>query len=154
MPSFTNSISSKLPEVPTSIFTVMSALANQHDAINLSQGFPNFSIDPVLSELVNKAMTNDYNQYAPMAGIIGLRDEISKKINNQYGVFYHPETEITITAGATQALFTAMAASIERALDSPIPEALLNEAIQPFSEHEVIKRHFEVLGISGSGYGH
>jgi methionine aminotransferase len=84
MPSFIHPISSKLPEVSNSIFTVMSALANQHNAINLSQGFPNFSSDLALSALVNKALINDYNQYAPMAGIIGLREEIARKLNDQY----------------------------------------------------------------------
>jgi methionine aminotransferase len=114
MPSFTPLLTSKLPEVSTSIFTVMSALANQHNAINLSQGFPNFPSDPVLSELVNKAMLNNFNQYAPMAGIMDLRAEISRKVNDLYGVVYNPESEVTVTAGATQALFTAMAASIEK----------------------------------------
>jgi methionine aminotransferase len=114
MPSFRHAIPSKLPDVPTSIFTVMSSLAKKHKAINLSQGFPDFPSDPVLLELVNTAMKNDCNQYAPMAGVLGLRHELAKKINNLYGVSYHPETEITITAGATQALFTAMAATIKK----------------------------------------
>ncbi len=105
---------SKLPEVPTSIFAVMSALANQHNAINLSQGFPNFNSDPKLIALVNKAMVSGHNQYAPMPGIFSLREAIAKKMENLYGVSYNPETEITITAGATQAIFTVLAATIKK----------------------------------------
>ena len=97
---------SKLPKVGTTIFTVMSRLAHQHQAINLSQGFPNFPSDPKLMELVNKAMKEGYNQYAPMQGIYSLREVISEKIENLYGHAYHPEAEVTVTAGATQAIFT------------------------------------------------
>ncbi len=105
---------SKLHEVPTSIFAVMSAVANEYKAINLSQGFPNFNSDPKLIALVNKAMLNGHNQYAPMPGIFSLRDAIAKKMDNLYNVSYNPETEITITAGATQAIFTALAATIKK----------------------------------------
>ncbi len=114
MPTYSYPLQSKLPKVATSIFTKMSALANQYGAINLSQGFPDFSSDPVLLELVNKAMINGFNQYAPMAGIIELRNAIASKMDELYGVSYHPETEITVTAGATQAIFTAMSASIKK----------------------------------------
>ncbi|GAB4258601.1 MAG: pyridoxal phosphate-dependent aminotransferase [Vicingaceae bacterium] len=103
---------SKLPKVGTTIFTVMSALANEQKAINLSQGFPDFPIDEQLAELVANALKQGYNQYAPMAGILNLRETLAKKIEKLYGYQYHPETEITITAGATQAIFTFISAFI------------------------------------------
>lgn len=103
---------SKLPQVGTTIFTVMSALANKHNAINLSQGFPNFKSDQKLIDLVNNAMNSGYNQYAPMPGSLELRQAISKKFENLYNTSYHPESEITITAGATQAIFTIISAFV------------------------------------------
>ncbi len=103
---------SKLHNVGTTIFSVMSALANKHNAINLSQGFPNFKSDPKLIQLVNDAMINGYNQYAPMAGSLELRTAISKKIELLYNSQYDPETEITVTAGATQAIYTIISAFI------------------------------------------
>ena len=106
-------INSKLPNLGTTIFTVIGKLAKEHNAINLSQGFPNFSPDSKLLQLVNKAHQNDFNQYAPMQGALNLRETISKKTESLYGTFYHPETEITITAGATQAIFTSIAAFIQ-----------------------------------------
>ncbi|WP_298284928.1 methionine aminotransferase [uncultured Lutibacter sp.] len=114
MPNYNNSFSSKLPNVSTSIFSVMSALAHKEKALNLSQGFPNFESDNNLIELVNNAMFNGKNQYAPMPGIFSLRKAISDKMENLYQVTYNPETEITITAGATQAIFTAIAATISK----------------------------------------
>ena len=111
---------SKLPHVGTSIFTVMTSLANEHGAINLSQGFPNFETDPNLIDAVTAAMKNGHNQYAPMAGILELREAISDKFNLLYSQSYHPESEITITAGATQAIFTMISAFI-----NPGDEALL-----------------------------
>ena len=107
-------ILSKLPNVKTTIFTVMGALANKHNAINLSQGFPNFKSDKKLIDLVSKAMNNGYNQYAPMAGILELREAISKKFELLYNTNYHPETEITVTAGATQAIYTIISAFIRK----------------------------------------
>lgn len=104
----------KLPEVSTSIFSVMSALANTHNALNLSQGFPNFKSDPKLISLVNKAMHSGYNQYAPMPGNMELREAIAKKMNLLYNSSYHPETEITITAGATQAIYTIISSFIKK----------------------------------------
>lgn len=102
-------IRSKLPQVGTTIFTVMSALANQHEAINLSQGFPNFDCPERLKFLVNQAMQSGKNQYVPMAGLPILRERLAEKMQNLYGAKVNPDTEITITAGATQALFTAIA---------------------------------------------
>jgi methionine transaminase len=103
---------SKLPQAGTTIFTVMSALANELGAINLSQGFPDYDTSPELIELVNQAMKNGHNQYAPMAGLMTLREEISRKTEKLYGAVYDPETEITITAGGTQAIFTVITAVI------------------------------------------
>lgn len=114
MPTFNFPFSSKLPEVPTSIFTVMSALALENSALNLSQGFPNFESDAKLIGLVNSAMLSGKNQYAPMPGIFSLRKAIAEKMEILYGVSYNPETEITITAGATQAIFTAIAACVKK----------------------------------------
>jgi methionine aminotransferase len=105
-------IPTKLNNITTSIFTVMSELAQEHGAINLAQGFPNFDSDPLLIELVAKAMRDGYNQYAPMAGDIGLRKIISNKTESLYLKKYNPFTEVTITAGATQAIFTAIATTI------------------------------------------
>ncbi len=105
-------LTSKLPNTATSIFTTMSALAKEEKAINLSQGFPDFSVATDLIELVNSAMKDGFNQYAPMPGILELRENIAQKIEFLYGTKYHPETEITITAGATQAIFTIISAFI------------------------------------------
>lgn len=107
-------IDSKLPHIETSIFAKMSNMATEHHALNLSQGFPNFPSDPALNALVDHAMRDGYNQYAPMPGDFGLRMEISKKIETLHGRFYNPETEIAITAGATQAIFTIIAATISK----------------------------------------
>lgn len=100
---------SKLPEVGTTIFTVMSALASQHQAINLSQGFPDFDCPEALKNLVSRFMKEGMNQYAPMPGVLDLRKIISEKIRITYRHTADPNTDITITAGATQAIFTAIA---------------------------------------------
>jgi len=114
MPTFKYPLQSKLPEIPTSIFSVMSGLANEHNALNLSQGFPDFESDAKLIKLVNNAMVSGKNQYAPMPGIFSLRKAIADKMESLYSVSYNPETEITITAGATQAIFTIIAATISK----------------------------------------
>ena len=114
MSTFKYPYQSKLPTVPTSIFAVMSQLAAKENALNLSQGFPDFKSDEKLIELVNKAMVSGKNQYAPMPGIFSLREAIAEKTANLYGVSYNPDTEITITAGATQAIFTVIAATIQK----------------------------------------
>jgi len=112
MPNYPNAIKSKLPKVGTTIFTVMSQLANENQAINLSQGFPDFESSPELINLVSEAMQKGLNQYAPMPGLMSLREQIAIKTEKLYGAVYHPETEITITAGATQAIYTAIASTI------------------------------------------
>ncbi|MCX2474477.1 methionine aminotransferase [Pedobacter sp. MC2016-05] len=105
-------IQSKLPGVSTTIFSVMSKLAAEHNAINLSQGFPDYTCDPVLTDLVNKAMQDGFNQYAPMPGNNLLKETIAEKVETLYNIKYNPDTEITVTAGGTQAIFTALAAII------------------------------------------
>ncbi len=112
MPNFSASIHSKLPKVGNTIFSTMSSLARKENAINLSQGFPDFNCSPELIELVHQAMKAGHNQYAPMAGLIELREKIAEKTNFLYSGDYDPESEITITAGATQAIFTAIAATV------------------------------------------
>lgn len=106
-------ISSKLPHVGTTIFSTMSALAREHQAINLSQGFPDFDCAPRLRELATHYLNSGFNQYAPMPGVLPLRERVSEIIERCYGRSYHPDTEITITAGATQAIYTAMAALLK-----------------------------------------
>jgi len=103
---------SKLPNIETTIFTVMGGLANKHQAINLSQGFPNFKSNQKLIDMVTKAMNSGYNQYALMPGNMELREAISKKFDLLYGTSYHPESEITITAGATQAIYDVITAFV------------------------------------------
>jgi methionine aminotransferase len=103
---------SRLPEVGTTVFTVMSQLAEQHGAVNLGQGFPDFDCDPRLQALVADAMRAGHNQYAPMAGVPALRRAIAEKMARLYGHDYDCETEITVTAGATQAVMTAILASV------------------------------------------
>lgn len=107
-------IDSKLSKVETSIFSVMSALAKTHNALNLSQGFPNFKSDQKLIDGVSKAMNAGYNQYASMPGLLELRQAITNKFEGLYNSSYHPETEITITAGATQAIFTIISTFIKQ----------------------------------------
>jgi methionine transaminase len=107
-------INSKLPNVGTTIFTVMSALAQEHGAINLSQGFPNFDCPEKLKRLVTKYMKQAMNQYAPMAGVMALREELARKIEKLYGCPVNPQTDITITAGGAQGLFTAISAFIKQ----------------------------------------
>lgn len=110
---FPSNINSKLPSVETTIFTVMSKLAAENNAINLSQGFPDFECSPELIELVYKYMKQGNNQYSPMAGALVLREIIAQKTEIIYGAKYNPDTEITITAGATQAIYTAIAAIVQ-----------------------------------------
>jgi methionine transaminase len=107
-------IESKLPHVGTTIFTVMSALANETGAINLSQGFPNFPASDELISLVYKYMRQGMNQYAPMQGILPLREVLAQKMEKLYGVKIDAQNEINITSGGTQAIYTAIAALIKK----------------------------------------
>jgi len=108
----TPTFASRLPNVGTTIFTVMSALAAEKRAVNLGQGFPDFGCDPRVIDAVAKAMRDGHNQYPPMAGIAPLRQAISDKVANLYGRRYDANTEVTVTAGATQALLTAILATV------------------------------------------
>jgi methionine transaminase len=108
----TPALASRLPAVGTTIFTVMSALAAQHGAVNLGQGFPDFECDPKLLDAVNAAMRAGHNQYPPMAGIAPLREAVAAKIEALYGARYDAGSEITVTAGATQAILTAILAVV------------------------------------------
>jgi len=128
-------IRAKDPNIKTSVFAVMSKMANDYDAVNLSQGFPDFGVSEELISLVNKYMTEGYNQYAPMPGVGVLREKLSAKIEKLYKYKYNPETEITITAGGTQALHSAISTIIhegdeviifEPAYDSYAPVVSIN----------------------------
>jgi methionine transaminase len=130
-------IQSKLPKVGTTIFTVMSSLAAQHNAINLGQGFPDFPMNSELISLVNEAMKNGYNQYVHMNGYIPLRESIAEKVKHLYDAEVHPDNQITITPGGTYALYTALTTILqpgdeviifEPAYDSYIPAIEVNGA--------------------------
>lgn len=105
---------SKLPHVGTTIFTEINKVARANDAINLAQGFPDFPPDKVLLKQVEKALFQRHNQYAPLQGVFSLRQTLCAKMEKAYGFHYDPETEITITAGATQAIFTAISAFVKQ----------------------------------------
>jgi methionine aminotransferase len=134
-------IHSKLPDVGITIFTIMSKLAAEHQAVNLSQGFPDFDPHPELVEQVSEAIRAGLNQYAPMQGVPELRRQIARKTTELYGKTIDPETEVTVTSGATEALFAAITAVvhdgdevvvIEPAFDSYVPAIALNRALPVF----------------------
>ena len=106
-------LSSKLPNVGATIFSKMSALANKHNAVNLSQGFPDFEVDPNLIGLVEKYMRKGLNQYAPFTGAAPFREVLAQQFKRDYGHYYDPETEVNITAGATQAISAILTATIK-----------------------------------------
>ncbi|MBW6490744.1 MAG: aminotransferase class I/II-fold pyridoxal phosphate-dependent enzyme [Lentimicrobium sp.] len=145
MEKFTGTLASKLPFTGTSIFAVMSSLAKEHNALNLSQGFPDFPVSEDLIKLVNSFMKKGHNQYAPMPGVLSLREGISEMFEKKYGVQYHPDTEITITAGATQGIFSIIAAFIrpgdeviilEPAYDSYAPAVMLQGGMVKYARLE------------------
>jgi methionine aminotransferase len=138
MNNFQGLLKSKLPKTGISIFAVMSALAQKHNAINLAQGFPDFECSPELVSLVNEYMKKGMNQYAPMPGIMPLREAIAAKTEELHAAKYNPETEITITMGATQAIYVTMAAMLQEGdevivfepmYDSYVPAIELNGGI-------------------------
>ena len=144
-------LTSRLPEVGTTIFTVMSALATEKGAVNLGQGFPDFHCDPALVDAVTDAMRSGLNQYPPMTGIPALREVIADKVEAIYGHRYNPASEITVTAGATQGILTAVLCCvhpgdevivIEPAYDSYVPAIQLAGGVPVFVQMEV----------SGAGY--
>lgn len=135
------SFKSKLPHVGTTIFTTMSQLAQQHGAINLSQGFPDFDCAPELVDLVTDAMRQGFNQYAPSIGLPNLREQISLKTQRLYGHSTDPNSQITVTSGATEALFAAITAVVrpgdevivlEPCYDSYVPAIELNGGVPVF----------------------
>ncbi|MEJ8841810.1 methionine aminotransferase [Lacibacter sp. H375] len=130
-------IKSKLPNVGTTIFTVMSALATEHKAVNLGQGFPDYPMSEELTAKVAEAMKNGHNQYAPMPGLIGLRESIAEKVEFLYKTKVNPDTEITITPGGTYAIYSSLTTILqhgdevilfEPAYDSYIPNIEINGA--------------------------
>jgi methionine aminotransferase len=138
MPSYPRPIASKLPNVGTTIFTVMSRLAQEHNAINLSQGFPDFDCAKALRDLAAKYLNAGLNQYPPMAGVMRLRERIAEKVEALYGAQYDPEHEVTVTPGATYGIFTAIAALVrpgdevilfEPAYDSYAPSVEVNGGV-------------------------
>lgn len=150
--NFKGTIKSKMPKQETSIFAVMSALALENNAINLSQGFPDFDISSALIDLVHKYMKEGHNQYAPMTGIPGLREQISAKVEALYGARYDFQKEINITAGATQALHTAISATVsegdevivfEPAYDSYVPVVRMHGGIVKFAQLKLPDYHID-----------
>lgn len=144
---------SRLPQVGTTIFTVMSALAAEKGAVNLGQGFPDFDCDPILIDAVTNAMKSGLNQYPPMTGVQSLRDSIARKIESLYGHSYDPASEITVTAGATQAIFTAILCAvhygdevivIEPAYDSYVPAIELAGGVPVFVQMEITPQGYSV----------
>ncbi|HEX9783077.1 MAG TPA: pyridoxal phosphate-dependent aminotransferase [Opitutaceae bacterium] len=138
MPRFPRPIASKLPNVGTTIFTVMSRLAQEHNAINLSQGFPDFDCAKELRDLVTHYINAGLNQYPPMAGVMRLRERIAEKAEALYGAKYDPEHEVTVTPGATYGIFTAVATLVrpgdevilfEPAYDSYAPSIEVNGGV-------------------------
>lgn len=143
MPEFRGSLSSKQPKVGTTIFAVMSALAQEHGALNLAQGFPDFACSPKLIELVAHYMRAGHNQYAPMPGVMSLREKIAQKTQALYSANYNPDTEVTITPGGTLAIYAAISAVVregdeviilEPAYDSYLPAVELNGGRPVFAE--------------------
>jgi methionine aminotransferase len=131
-------INSKLPNIGISIFPLMTALAKKHNAVNLAQGFPGFGADKELLDLINNYTQKGFNQYAPLAGLLSLKENISEKTQDQSGRYYSPEHEIVITAGGTQAIYSAITTLvqendeviiIEPAFDCYEPSVILNKGI-------------------------
>ena len=141
MKNFNPQITSKLPAVGESIFATMTKMATDYNAINLSQGFPDFNCAEELLERVAYYQSKGFNQYAPMPGVLNLRNKISVKTEKLYGRKYNPDTEIVVTAGGTQALYTAITAIVspgdeviifEPAYDSYVPAVKVNGGIPVF----------------------
>lgn len=140
---FIGNLTSKLPKTGTSIFAVMTALANENKAVNLAQGFPDFACSDKLISLVDHYMKKGFNQYAPMPGVMSLREKIALKTEELYSATYNPETEITITPGGTHALYAAITAVVkegdevivlEPCYDSYVPAIQLNGGRPVFFE--------------------
>ena len=152
-PILTPALQTRLPAVGTTVFTRMSALAARHGAVNLGQGFPDFGCEPALVEAVSDAMRAGHNQYPPMTGAAPLREAIAAKVARLYGHQYDAATEITVTAGATQALTTAILCCvhpgdevivIEPAYDSYLPAIALAGGVPVLVAMEVSERGYSV----------
>jgi methionine aminotransferase len=139
-------IKSKLPYTGITIFAKMTALANQHGAINLAQGFPDFMSSAKLIELVHQYMKKGMNQYAPMAGLMSLRERIAEKVLDLYKIEFNPEKEITITAGATQAIYTSIAATIHEGDEVILFEPAYDSYIPAIKIHGGIPKPVELKG--------
>ena len=135
------SVASKLPDVGVSIFAVMTRLATEHQAINLSQGFPDFDCDPALVDAVATAMRDGHNQYAPMPGVLALREGIAAKVEQLYGPRYDPVTEVLVTSGATAGLYATLTTFVrpgdevvlfEPCYDSYVPVIRLSGGVPVF----------------------
>ena len=155
----TPSFPSRLPQVGTTIFTTMSALAQAHQAVNLGQGFPDFEGDPQLIEAVAQAMREGLNQYPPMAGVVVLREAIAQKIQTLYARHYDPAHEITVTAGATQAILTSLLSVagpgdevivLDPCYDSYVPNIVLSgaQAVRVPLQPRTFRPDFEALAAA------
>ncbi len=159
MNAFTGKINSRLPETETSIFAVMSKEAVDHNALNLSQGFPDFEVSAELIERINYYMKKGFNQYAPMSGIPEIRKSIAEKVNRLHGADYNTDSEINITAGATQAIFTSILSAVNRgdeviviepAYDSYVPSVIMSGGTVKYTaltypEYRIDWNHLESL---------
>jgi methionine aminotransferase len=144
-------LQSRLPRVGTTIFTVMSALAAEKNAVNLGQGFPDFDCDPALVDAVSDAMKSGFNQYPPMTGVPALRQAIAGKIASLYGRDYDPATEITVTAGATQAILTAVLCSVHPGDEVIVIEPVYDSYV-PAIELAGGKPVFVQMQVDAGGY--
>ena len=151
MLSTTPSLQSRLPNVGTTIFTVMSALAAEKGAVNLGQGFPDFDCDPALIDAVTAAMKDGLNQYPPMTGVPILREAITAKIEKMYGRRYDPAAEVTVTAGATQAILTAILCSVHPGDEVIVIEPVYDSYV-PAIELAGGKPVFVQMEMDGQGY--
>lgn len=139
-------IKSKLPNTGITIFAKMTALANQHGAINLAQGFPDFMSSEKLINLVHEYMKKGMNQYAPMPGLMSLRERIAEKVFDLYKIEFNPEKEITITAGATQAIYTSIAATIHEGDEVILFEPAYDSYTPAIKIHGGIPKPVELKG--------
>jgi methionine aminotransferase len=137
------SIRSKLPRVGTTIFTIMSQRAEELQAVNLGQGFPDYDIDPRIGELVHEAMRDGHNQYAPMPGVPQLREAIAAKLERSYALRIDPQLEITVTLGATEAIFSSV-----QALVGPGDEVIVFDPAYDSYEPAVHSRAARAAAIS------
>ncbi len=145
------SYASKLPDIGVNIFSTMSALAQQYKAVNLAQGFPDFAPSEELIQLVHDYMLKGFNQYAPLAGVRSLVEKLSEKTEKLYGASYNPDTEITITCGATEACYTALTSMLHEGDEVIIPEPCFDVYL-PAIQLSKAKAVFVPLSLPGFTY--